>query len=276
MPSAPLQRSPFDLASVVVMVREPLSRLISSFMYSYHDLAYGNRGLVDEIEALGALRLRVTFFALHACAMQTRSLAGATSKRAAAHLPAQDTAWDPPAAFEAAAVMPSLGCTAAGFQRGLNLWRERQRAASSQGEHEAGASPDPNVALNTTLWASFAEERRLELRSWQASEGPRLVPHALARLREAAFVGVTGQWALSICVFYRAFGVPGHRVPGEAQLGKKRAQSSAADVREMAQVRQVLQEEGLDRDPMDDAVFAEGSRLLEESAARHGCDLPPP
>ena len=49
-------------------------------------------------------------------------------------------------------------------------------------------------------------------------------------------------------------------------------------MRTAAEVSRVLQEEGLHEDPMDGPVFAEGVRLFEESAIRHGCptDEPPP
>jgi len=48
------------------MVREPLSRLISSFMYAQHDLTFGNASLLQELSQLGPLPQRATFFALHA------------------------------------------------------------------------------------------------------------------------------------------------------------------------------------------------------------------
>jgi hypothetical protein len=268
IPPAHLQQSPFDLSSVVVMVREPLSRLISSFMYSQHDLTVGNASLVKELSQLGPLPQRATFFALHACSMQTRMLAGAVSKRGT-------KLWDPPAAFEAADAPASLGCTAAGLERGLHMWREqRKRNAPLLTVGRPPTLPSP-VALNSTQWARFVAERLQELRSWRAREGARLVPRALVRLRAARFVGVTSEWARSICIFYRAFGVPDQAL-GQAQLVKLRTQSSPEDVRTAAEVRRVLQEEGLHEDPMDGPVFAEGVRLFEESAIRHRCPTDAP
>jgi len=246
MPMRYLQRAPFDLTSVAVMMREPFSRLISSYLYSLHDLTVGNTTRVEQIGRLHPTR-RVVFFALHACSMQTRMLAGAVSKKAHA-------LWDSPEAYPSGA--PADGCTAAGLEHGL---RRLQKIGGLSSNQEQTAS-----------WNDFVQQRKRGVLAWQARESG-LVVSAIERMQSAAFVGITNDWARSICVFYRMYGLRGSAAGGEAQLGKARAQNSEQDLIDGANARAALLAEGLNKDRFDDPVFQIAKKLFDGRAKRHKC-----
>ena len=248
-PQARLASSPFDFSRVVMMVREPLSRLVSSYQFGMHDLTFNNHSLKQQLHSFGSLKERVVFFALHACGMQARSIAGAVLKTIGGRL------LDPRAAMASLSgpeTPAEWGCTAAGLARSLGFWRKLQHSGSAE-------------------VANWLANRKQELHRWQTVVTPRLTPRAIERLRAAAFVGITGDWERSICLFYQLYGGSGARKAGKAQLQKKRAQDSAEEHREAETVRGILEQERLAADPIDDAVYTTAQRLFEERAALHGC-----
>lgn len=243
---------PFDFTSVVVLVREPLARLISAYLYAEHDLTMGHPAEMQIVHELQPAQ-RVIFYALHACSMQTRVLSGAVGKRAWG-------VWDPPAAFPFG--VPADGCTAAGLKAGLGRVRQLLSANVTATPEEWRSG-----------WKSFVEQRARQIRDWQARES-RLAKLAIERLRVAAFVGVTDQWQRSVCLFYKAYnmhGAGGQGMGGAAQLGKTRAQDSAQQAQEAAALTTTVRDAGLDGDALDDEVYAFAKLQFEERAARLGC-----
>ena len=273
----------FDTRQVVTFVRDPFTRLLSSFKYYFHDI----NNVKDPVQhgardsLIKGAPSPAVFFALHACAVQTRFLSGALARNAfnSAHVYSEPNSTLPkdelppccdgavvdtfptssrqmrklqgrPAEWRASnrfARQMRAGCSAAALEEGIfKLRRIQQAGRDSEG-----------------LWKKFVAERRHAVQAWMAGPAAALiVSKAVHNLEQFAFVGITDDWAASICVFHRLFGGE----PSSRTLGAVRVQPHddygelGAELRKARVI-----------DTADEKVYSAALERFQEVALRVGC-----
>ena len=247
----PPRQTFYSTSQVVVLVREPIARLVSSYNYGLHDVANHNRSLVELIHNAPD---RWSFFVMHACAVQTRFLAGALSFQWPTSGPSHGNHVDTDDLYQDASYTD--GCSAAATKRGIEWLADLQNQGADQDTRRRA-------------FDEFVAARASAVKSWMNTHGAFLATSkALTRLETAAFVGVTEQWERSICVLHKEIG--GTTSPVELQTVRAPTVDDAKAAQVRTEIESAVQRLGF-VDSADAAVYQKASDLLEQRAKELGC-----
>jgi len=245
----------YSAPQVVVLVREPIARLVSSYNYGLHDVACHNPDNCSLVDLIHNSPDRWSFFVMHACAVQTRFLAGALSFQWSTSGPGDGNHVDTGDLVDDASYRYTDGCSAAATKRGIEWLADLQ-------------NQDADQDTRRRAFDEFAAARARAVKSWMNTHGALLASKALQRLEKAAFVGVTEKWERSICVLHKEIGGTSSPVELHSTRVLRADDAKAAQVR--TEIESALQRLGI-VDSADAAVYQKASDLLEQRAKELGC-----